>query len=219
MEAQIHNFVTSESRTSKSEFKEYLESQTKDDLVVYYKSIGYKPKVSMKKSDYVDFFLNEFTKTRKNLQEMKEKTYTPRVSKKEINVSQIISNEEDSMFSPEDKTMTMKFPKTYNCFVTHLYNVKHKTYPMLDKKSYPSNIKSILYFDKIDLEADWYPVYDINMIALLENNNYVLHIVEYSDYWYQSRENNVYVFKTYEDLINSLPLSLYNDFIKNTKKA
>jgi hypothetical protein len=74
-----------------------------------------------------------------------------------------------------------------------------------------------VYFDKDD--DGWYENYDITMIAKLEDGCYVLHIVSYANEYLDIDENNVYVFKTYEDLIDALPLNLYNDFIKSTKKA
>jgi hypothetical protein len=232
MESKVHSFITSESRTAKSEFQDYLESLTKDDLVNYYKSIGYKMSSSKTKRDLIDTFVKEFVKARKNIKAIGTKgsrNYETRVAKKEIDEGIILYSEEFRMFSsPNNIDISnkkyMTFPKFYTQKLSQIYSVKHKTYPeLISLKNYPyfkdSYLKSILYFDKEENDDGWYENYDITMIAKLENGCYVLHIVSYENEYTDIDENNVYVFKTYEDLIDALPLDLYNDFIKATKKA
>lgn len=216
---KFDSFITSESRTAKSEFKEYLESHTKDELVSYYKSIGYRTSSSKTKQDLVDYFIKEFVKARKNIKDMKDKNYEARVAKE--NFDGVTYKEEFTMFSsPGDASdhKNMTFPKFYTQKLSQIYSIKHKTYPeLINTKKYPINI-SILYFEKTG-DDGWYEDYDITMIAKLENNCYVLHKASFENEYIDIEENDVYVFKTYEDLINALPLNLYNDFIRNTKKA
>ncbi len=224
MEKEIAEFITSESRTAKSEFKDYLESLTKDELVSYYKSIGYNMSSSKTKKDLIDTFVKEFVKARKNIKAMKEKSYDLRVAKKEIDEGIILYKGEFTLFSSPGHISYhkyMTFPKFYEQKLSQIYSVKHKTYPeLISLKNYPyfkdSYLKSILYFDKDENDDDWYENYDITMIAKLENGCYVLHIVSYANEYIDIDENDVYVFKTYEELIDALPLNLYNDFIRNS---
>jgi hypothetical protein len=233
MESKIHSFITSESRTAKSEFKEYLESLTKDDLIKYYKSIGYKMSSSKTKQDLIDTFVKEFVKARKNIKSIGtkgSKSYDLRVPKKEIDEGDILYKGEFTLFSSPGNISYhkyMTFPKFYTQELSQIYSVKHKTYPeLISSENYPfmknfkgSLLKDILYVDKTGDDDDWYENYDIKMIAKLENKCYVLHIVSYANEYIDIDENDVYVFKTYEDLIDALPLNLYNNFIKSTKKA
>jgi hypothetical protein len=220
---KFDSFITSESRTSKSEFKDYLESHTKDDLINYYKSIGYKMNSSKTKQDLVDYFVKEFVKSRENIKNISSKKYDLRVPKKII--EDVTYSEEFTMFSSLLNGISMKFPKVYTQKLSQIYSVKYKTYPELIntgshlKSEYPFNIESILYFEKEGGEDGWYIDYDITMIAHLKNNCYVLHIVTQANEYVDIEENNVYVFKTYTDLINALPLGLYTDFRASTKKA
>jgi hypothetical protein len=219
---KFDSFITSESRTAKSEFKDYLESHTKDDLINYYKSIGYKMSSSKTKQDLVDYFVKEFVKSRENIKNISSKTkkYDLRVPKKII--EDVTYTEEFTMFSSLLNGISMKFPKVYTQQLSQIYSIKYKTYPELIntgshlKSEYPFNIENILYFEKTDDGDGWYIDYDITMIAHLKNNCYVLHAVTQANEYVDIEENNVYVFKTYEELIDALPVDLYNDFRKNT---